>query len=266
MQCDEKWSFVGRKEKNVRGDPADPAAPGGGSEGDRGEGDRGEGDRWDHVAFDPEHRLVLGVVVGPRTAQSLAALLAGVKRRLGGRVPALITTDEYPAYEAAVLATWGDRVVPLPQCKPGRRALPYRKPPAGLTYAAVHKTRKKGRVVKVERRVVFGSDQSLAAALAGSAVSTTANTSFVERHNATDRHRNARKARKTYRFSKDTDVHDAMTLFTLYSYNFCWPVRTLREKGPNGNWLPRTPAMAAGLADRVWSIRDWVTLPAIQSA
>ncbi len=217
------------------------------------------------MAFDPEHRLVLGVVVGERTADSLNALLADVKRRLGGRVPALVTTDEYPAYEAAVLATWGDRVVPLPQCKPGRRALPYRKPPAALTYAAVHKTRAKGRVVKVERRVVFGSDRSLAAALEGSAVSGTVNTSFVERHNATDRHKNARKARKTYRFSKDAGVHDAMTFFTLYSYNFCWPVRTLRGKDADGNRVPRTPAMAAGLADHVWTVREWVTMPAIQS-
>ena len=159
-------------------------------------------------------------------------------------MPALVTTDEYPgtdeypAYEAAVLATWGHRVVPLPQCKPGRRALPYRKPPAALTYAAVHKIRRKGRVMAVSRRVVFGTDQSLAAALGGSAVSRTVNTSFVERHNATDRHRNARnarKARKTYHFSKAAGVHDAMTAFTMYSYNFCWPVRTLRQEGPNGN-------------------------------
>ncbi len=45
MQCDEKWAFVGKKEKSR--DDADPA-------------DAGKGDRWDHVAFDPEHRLVLG--------------------------------------------------------------------------------------------------------------------------------------------------------------------------------------------------------------
>ena len=49
------------------------------------------------------------------------------------------------------------------------------------------------------------------------------NTSFVERQNGTDRGRNARKARKTYRFSKDWQVHEAMTYLTLYSYNFCWP-------------------------------------------
>ena len=47
------------------------------------------------------------------------------------------------------------------------------------------------------------------------------NTSFMERQNGTDRGRNARKARKTYRFSKDWQVHEAMTYLTMYSYNFC---------------------------------------------
>jgi len=59
-------------------------------------------------------------------------------------------------------------------------------------------------------------------------------TSYLERHNGTDRQRNARKARKTYRFSKDYEVHEALSYFTLYSYNFCWPVRTLRKRGGKG--------------------------------
>ena len=90
------------------------------------------------------------------------------------------------------------------------------------------------------------------------------NTSFVERQNGTDRHRNARKVRKTYRFSKDPDVHDATTYFSLYSYNFCWPVRTLRVQDAHGRWHPRTPAMAAGLTDHVWSVSEWITTPAVQ--
>lgn len=117
-----------------------------------------------------------------------------------------------------------------------------------------HKTRANGRVVQVETRQVFGK----------SADRSTASTSYLERQNATDRHRNARKGRKTYRFSKDWEVHEAMTAYTMFSYNFCWPVRTLRRCFQRGAWQQRTPAMVAGLADHVWSIREWATLPGVQ--
>jgi len=128
----------------------------------------------------------------------------------------------------------------------------------------VHKTRDKGRVTKIECRAVFGEPHEIEAALARSPASNQINTAFVERHNGTDRHRNARKARKTYRFSKDPEVHDAATYLSIYSYNFCWPVRTLRRRGPDSRWQPRTPAMAAGLADHVWPLTEWLTLPMIQ--
>src|SRR5437763_8753480 len=91
LQFDEKWSFVGKKEKHV--DPADPADP----------ADARKGDSWDHVAYDPEHRLVLCTVPGKRSAEKVGELVADVKRRLGGRVPRLVTTDEFAPYKRAVL-------------------------------------------------------------------------------------------------------------------------------------------------------------------
>ena len=101
-------------------------------------------------------------------------------------------------------------------------------------------------------------------ALGQSRVSRWINTSFLERQNATDRHRNARKVRKAYTFSKDWQVHESMTYFSMYSYNFCWPVRTLAERDDRGCLRRRTPAMAAGLADHVWTMREWVTMPCVQ--
>jgi hypothetical protein len=89
-------------------------------------------------------------------------------------------------------------------------------------------------VVEVLTRVVFGTMAAVVAALARSKVSQWINTSFLERQNATDRHHNARKVRKTDTFSKDWRVHEAMTYFTLYSENFCWPVRTLNERDERG--------------------------------
>jgi hypothetical protein len=155
--------------------------------------------------------------------------------------------------------------VPPRTGKPGRPRLPHKVAPAGLKYATVHKAREKGRVVKAELRVVFGLLAAIVAALALSKVSKKINTSFVERHNGTDRNRNARKARKTYCFSKGWEVHEAVTYFTMYSYNFCWPVRTLRiREEKDGHWRQRTPAVAAGLADHVWTLSEWLTFPAVQ--
>jgi hypothetical protein len=133
-----------------------------------------------------------------------------------------------------------------------------------LQYATVHKIRAKGRVIKVQQRVIFGTLVAVLAALAASLVSTVVNTAFVERNNGTDRNRNGRKVRKTYCFSKDWKVHEAVTYFTMYSYNFCWTVRTLREKGPDNTWVQRTPAMVAGLTDHVWPLSEWLAYPAVQ--
>jgi hypothetical protein len=119
-------------------------------------------------------------------------------------------------------------------------------------------------VGKVERRVIYGTVTAIVAALARSMISDEVNTVFVERQNGTDRNRNARKVRKTYCFSKDWQVHEAVTRFTLFSYNFCWPVRTLRQQDDDGHWQQRTPALAAGLTDHVWTLAEWLTFPGAQ--
>jgi IS1 family transposase len=232
-------------------DPADPA-------------DDHRGDWWDHVAFDPEHRLVVSLAAGARDAESTEAVVTDFKRRTEGRVMRVMTSDAYPAYETAILQAYGRDVEVTPGGRPARKVVPDKVPPAGLNYATVEKRREKGRVVEVLTHVVFGTMAAILVALMGSKVSRWINVSFLERQHATDRHRNARKARKTYTFSKDWRVHESMTYLTMYQYNFCWPVRTLAERGPGGRWRERTPAMAAGLADHVWTMREWVTMPAFQ--
>ena len=207
---------------------------------------------------------MLAVVPGARDAESVEEVVAEVKDRTGGRVMDLMTSDDYPAYEAAILQAYGQEVTTTPTGRTSRRLVPEKVPPPGLTYATVEKRREKGRAVEIVTRVVFGTVAAVTAALARSKVSRSINVSFLERQNGTDRHHNARKVRKTYTFSKDWRVHEAMTYFTLYSYNFCWPVRTLNERDERGQIRKRTPAMAAGLADHVWTMREWITYPSIQ--
>jgi len=249
VQFDEKWAFVAKKEKHCdRSDPADDH----------------KGDYWDHVAFDPEHRLVLSVVPGARTVENTEAVVADFHRRTEGRVMEVMTSDEYPAYETAILNTYGETITPPRTGKPGRPKAPSKAPPKGLKYATVTKRRERGRVVEVGYRVVFGTVAAVMAALGRSRVSRAINTAFVERQNGTDRNRNARKVRKTYCFSKDWRLHEAVTYLTMYTYNFCWAVRTLRVRAEDGSWRKRTPAMAAGLTDHVWTISEWLSFPAIQ--
>src|SRR5208283_2771981 len=241
VQLDEKWSFVQKKEKHC--DAANPA-------------DARRGDNWDHVAFDPEHRLVLATVPGKRSAEKVEELVADVKKRLAGRVPRLITTDEFPPYKQAILNAYSTRTTPAPTGKPGRprKAVPV--PLPQLNYATVHKTRAKGRVISVALETVFGVVAAVTAALGMSKAGHKINTDFIERHNGTDRNRNSRKVRKTYCFSKDWDTHEAVGYFTMYSYNFCWSVRTLRVRRDDDHWRDRTPAMSAGLADHVWTLAE----------
>jgi len=246
VQFDEKWSFVEQKQKNCVSDE-----------------DR-RGDCWDHVALDPESRLVVSLVVGKRTEDATHELVRDFHRRTGSRVMRLMTSDEYPVYASAIRATYGQHVTPPRTGRRGRPRKAYIVIPPAVTYATVHKERENNRVVSVSTRVVFGSAATVTAALVASTVSCVVNTCFVERHNGTDRNRCSRKVRKCYGFSKAWDVHRAATVFSYFSYNFCWPVRTLRVKGDDGHWRARTPAMAAGLAGHAWSLREWLTLPAVQ--
>ena len=176
----------------------------------------------------------------------------------------LITTDGYAAYEKAILDASGETVTPPRTGKRGRPRAPSQVAPPGLAYAVVEKTRAQGRVVAITTRVVFGTMAAVVAALGISRVSTALDTAFVERQKGTDRHRNARKARKTYRFSRHWRYHEAVTYLTLYVYHFCWPVRTLALRDDQGRWQKRSPAMAAGLTDHVWPMAEWFSLPAVR--
>ena len=205
------------------------------------------------------------MIPGARSIENTEQIVEEVRRRVDAEVTLLLSSDEYPAYETAIELSFGQAVEAAKG--PGRpRIVPERRLPETVVYATVHKERQGHRVVAVTQRQVFGTAQALATALERSEVSSGVNTSFVERQNGADRGRNARKVRKSSRFSKDWRVHEAMTFLTMYAYNFCWAVRTLRVQDDEGRWCRRSPAMAAGLANHVWTWQEWFTRPAVQSA
>jgi hypothetical protein len=250
VQLDERWSYVSEKQEHC--DPNDPA-------------DDRRRDWWDHVAYDAGHKLAVCVIPGARGVEEAEAVVADVRRRTEGR-PVLITSDAYPTYEEAIRHVYGEEVTTTPPGRAVRRMVPERVPPPGLTCATVEERRRLGRLVEVLVHLIFGTIAALGLALRRSRVSRRVNVPFPERYNATDRHKNARKVRRTYTFSKDGRVHESMTDFTMYSDNFCWPVRTLEYRDEDGRVRKRSPAMAAGLADHVWTMREWITMTSVQFA
>jgi hypothetical protein len=111
---------------------------------------------------------------------------------------------------------------------------------------------RRGPASKVEPRAASGAPPE------------TASTAYLERPNGTDRGRNARQARETYRLSRGWTAREAVAAFIRYRDNFGWPVRTPRAKDAGGRWQPRTPAMAAGRTDRVRTLAEWLARPAVQ--
>ena len=101
-------------------------------------------------------------------------------------------------------------------------------------------------------------------ALGMSKVSRAINTAFVEPGERDGPYQRPQGPEGTYRFSKDWRYHEAVTFLSLYCYNFCWPVRTLASKDDEGRCVRRSPAMAAGLTDHVWSMSEWLSRPAVQ--
>jgi hypothetical protein len=128
----------------------------------------------------------------------------------------------------------------------------------------VVKTVRRRRLVDVKHRVVFGTFEAVQQVLA--ACGWQINTAFVERINLSLRQHVASVGRRVTTLCKDEDgLRQQLTLYQAY-YNFCLPHASLRQPLPQpvptkgtGSakmWQPYTPAMAAGLTDRVWSLRD----------
>ena len=120
------------------------------------------------MAFDPESRLVLAVVPGARDAEAVEGVVDELKRRTDRDVLKLVTSDEYPAYETALLNAFGEEVTTTATGRVSRKMVPEKAPPPGLNYATVEKRRERGRVAEIVTRVVFGTMAAVQAVLSQS--------------------------------------------------------------------------------------------------
>jgi IS1 family transposase len=249
-QLDELWSFVHTKQANLPGAKTYRET---------------YGDAWVWLAFAPEWRLVLAFVIGKRTQAYADQLLARVRQVTDAQIP-FFTSDQLPEYEQALLTAYGEWYQPERRGPRGARPKPRRRPPPELRYAQVIKTRRRGRVVRVQAHVVFGNPQTVAAYLQTSPVSTAINTSFVERDNLTQRQSNRRLTRRTTGFSKDIHWFEKQLWVSLAYYHLVLPHHSLRQpllapeptrgRGTPRRWGPVTPAMAAGMTNHVWTTAE----------
>ncbi len=118
------------------------------------------------------------------------------------------------------------------------------------------KKRKGGKVESVRIKIIYGDPEEVKAKLG-------CHTAYIERTNVTSRTMNGRLVRKTLSFSKELRFLEASTTLEDALYNFTRPVKTLRVELLNpskqARWQQRTPAMAAGLTDHIWTVQELLT-------
>lgn len=168
--------------------------------------------------------------------------------------PPPVLSDGWGGHREALIEVYGQ----VPEYR-GRGRPPTRKQPVeGWHYTQMVKQRDaKGSLIGVAVRVVYGDDTTLDR--------TGTRTTCVERTNLTSRLMNGRLVRKTLGFSKQLAMLQAACLWEDVVYNLTRAVKTLRlEVLPQTErrWIHRSPAMAAGLTDRIWSIPEvLMTIP-----
>lgn len=205
---------------------------------------------WVWVSFAPEYRLILDASVGFRTQQEADKLLSKTANRLSS-VPC-ISSDGLPLYTEAILGTFGHEITYPKTGKRGRPKKPCIVPDENLEYAQVIKIREGNHLKKVTRRTVFGQNID----------PHTISTSLLERQNLTFRQENNRVSRKTIGFSKTIEwLGHQMILYCTY-FNFCRRHCGLTIDNGIGKKLKRSPALAAGIIDHVWSVYDLFSLKA----
>lgn len=180
-----------------------------------------------------------------------------------GWVP-LFLSDGYAHYLSAIVTHFGHWVQPPGRQGRGSAPRPRWMLLPSLLYAQVIKTTHRRRLVRVSHRVVFGTLEAAQQVLA--ACGWQIQTAFVERLNLSLRQRGAAIGRRSATPCKRQEgLGHQLALFQVY-HNFVLPHASPRQAlaeplptngmGSARVWQPRTPAMAAGLTDQVWSLRE----------
>ena len=201
--------------------------------------------------------------VGDRTLAMAQGVVHQVVQVLAPDCVPLFLTDGYKEYMTALLTHYGRWVQPPRRRVQGPAPKPRWMPLPQLLYAQVIKIVRRRRLVCVRHRVVCGTREAVQQVLA--TCGWQINTAFVERLNLTIRQHVA-VGRRVSTLCKGADgLRQQLAVSHVY-YNFVLPHASLRQPLPQPvpthgtgsakQWRPCTPAMAAGLTDHVWTLRE----------
>lgn len=248
VQVDEMWALLGRQDVDAETQQ------------------KSRGVRWIWAAIDPVSKLLLATIIGDRSETSAQRLIHAVVALLAPGCAPLFLSDQWAPYATALLTHFGHWVEVPRRFKQGRPPKPRWRPLPTLQYAQVVKQRVKGRVVGVTQRVVYGDLESVQALLTSSGVGQVINTAFIERLNLGLRQLIAPLARKVISLAKTERGLDSRLALGQAYYNFCLPHHALRQPLPEPQptkgagspkkWQQRTPAMAAGVTDHIWTMEE----------
>jgi transposase-like protein len=208
---------------------------------------------WMAMALAVPSRLWLGGVISPHRDLPLITTLVRMVRACARTLAILVCVDGLASYVTACLRVFRDPV------RSGRRGRPRLVLEQGLLLGQVVKRYVQRRVVRVERRVVRGTETAMTAMLAATRSGTGINTAYIERLNATFRASLAPLVRRGRAIAHTEAVLTAGMWLVGCAYNVCWLHDSLRVAAPAGacwKWQERTPAMAAGLTNHRWTMRE----------
>jgi IS1 family transposase len=198
---------------------------------------------WVWVAIDPVSRLLLVIDVGARTLAMTQGFVHQVAQVLAPGCVLLFLTDGFTEYTPALLAHFGQWVQPQRRQATGPGPKPRWMPLPQMLYAQVIKVTRRRRLVCIRHQVVFGALAAIEQVLAVHGWHI--NTAFMEHVNLTIRQHVAAVGRRVMTLYKGED-------------GLRQPLPEPESTNGHGSakrWQPRTPAMAAGLTDHVWTLR-----------
>jgi hypothetical protein len=219
--------------------------------------------QWVWVAMDPASKLLRALDVGDRTLALAQRVVHQGAQGLAPDCAPLFLTDGFKEYLTALLPHYGHWGPPPRRQAPGPAPKPRWRPLPPLRDAQVGKPVRRQRLVDMQHRVVFGSLEAGKHILAP--LGWHINTAFVERSNLTIRQHSAAVGRRGSTLCKGAaGLRQPLAVFHCSS-NFCVPHASVRRpllpeptdgSGSATQGQPRTPAMAAGRTDHVWTLRE----------